>query len=215
MAVRRTLAIALVLALAVAGAALAARGDPQKRITRADQARAKAMVLRKADFGSGFMTAPSPSGQGDVYCKALDESDLTITGEAQSPSFVGGVASTSSLSRVYESVADSNASWRRGTSKAGERCLRVVFSKTAAAQGGRLTSLERLRFPKVAQRTSAYRLVIEAQGLRGFLDVVALKQSRAQVGLLFVSALNPTPRGEEVRLARIVARRMKTAMRGA
>lgn len=215
MAVRRTLAIALVLALAVAGAALAARGDPQKRITRADQARAKAMVLRKADFGSGFMTAPSPSGQGDVYCKALDESDLTITGEAQSPSFVGAVASTSSLSRVYESVADSNASWRRGTSKAGERCLRVVFSKTAAAQGGRLTSLERLRFPKVAQRTSAYRLVIEAQGLRGFLDVVALKQSRAQVGLLFVSALNPTPRGEEVRLARIVARRMKTAMRGA
>jgi hypothetical protein len=209
--------VALLLAgmLVVSGAALAGRGDPQKRIVRADQARAKAMLLRRADFGLAYKTAP-PSGQEtDFYCKALDESDLTITGEAESPSFQGGVEFSSSVSQVYESRADSNTSWRRGTSAAGDACVRDEFRRQFQKDGVRLESFRRIAFPPFAERSVAYRLVASSQDVRVFLDVVALKQGRAQVALLLGSALTPMPKDEEVRLARIVAGRMAKAMRGA
>lgn len=185
------------------------------RIVPADQARAKAMLLRKADVGIGFRAAPPLGGSADIYCKALDESDLTLTGKATSPTFQGGVETVSSLSRVYRSLRDSNASWRRGTSAAGERCVRAQFGAALTAQGGQLESFGRVDFPRLAERVSAYRLVVSSQGLRVFLDVVGLKQGRAQVALLFGSALTPMPREVEVRLARTVARRMTSAMRGA
>ena len=117
---RVVLAIVFVLALAVAGTALAARGDPQKQIRPADQARAKAMLLRPADFNPAFTARPSSSsGSGDFYCAALDESDLTLTGEARSHSFTATTEYVTSTAYVYVSRSDSNASWRRGTSAGG------------------------------------------------------------------------------------------------
>lgn len=215
MGVRRVLVVLLAVALVGAGAALAGRGDPQKRFVPADQARSKAMLLRASDFGLGFRAAPTPSGPADAYCRALDESDLTLTGEARSPSFAGGVQSFTSLSRVYESRADSDASWRRGTSAAGIRCIRSQFLRLFAGQGGQLESFRRIPVPRLAERSAAYRLAVVAQGIRAYLDVVALKQGRAQASLLMVSALAPVPGEDELRLARTVARRMKSAMRGA
>jgi hypothetical protein len=173
------------------------------------------MLLRKADFGIGFRVAPPLGATTDIYCRALDESKLTLSGKAQSPTFQGGVESASSLSRVYRSLRDSNTSWRRGTSAAGEKCVRAEFGSALISQGGQLESFGRIDFPRLAERTSAYRLVVSSQGLRVFLDVVGLKQGRAQVALLFGSGLTPMPREAETRLARTVARRMKTAMRGA
>jgi hypothetical protein len=215
MRVRRLLAALLVLTLAATGTALAGRGDPQKRIVAADQARAKAMLLRTADFGLGFRTSPAPPDSDDFYCKALDESDLTLTGEAQSPTFAGGVEAYTSASQVYETKADSSASWRRGTSAAGEQCVRKEFTRLLARQGTRLESFGRVPFPRLAEKSVAYRLVISSQGIRAFLDVVALKQGRAQVSVLFTSGLTPVPKEEEIRLARVVASRMAKAMRGA
>lgn len=210
----RTALVALLVGLlAVTGVALGARGDPQERLTRVDQARAKAMLLRQADAGIGFRAGPPLAGPSS-YCKALDESDLTITGKAQSPTFQGGVETVSSLARVYRSLRESNASWRRGTSAAGRSCLRAQLGDALTAGGGKLESFGRLEFPKFGERTYAYRLVVSAQGLRVFLDAVGLKQSRAQVALLFGSALTPTPREVEERLARVVARRMRSAMQG-
>jgi hypothetical protein len=72
-----------------------------------------------------------------------------------------------------------------------------------------------VRFPRLAEKSVAYRLVISSQGIRAFLDLVALKQGRAQVSLLFTSGLTPVPKEEELRLARVVAGRMTKAMRGA
>jgi hypothetical protein len=211
---RRALGLLLIVALAGAGAALAGRGDPQKRITAADQARAKAMLLKKTDLGTSFRILPALVDPGNVYCKALDESDLTLSGEARSPTFQGGVETVSSLSRVYRSLRDSGTSWRRGTSAGGEKCVRLRFGAELTAQGGELESFGRIAFPRVAESVSSYRLVVSAQGLRVFLDVVGVKQGRAQVALLFGSGLAPMPRDAEVRLARTVARRMKSALRG-
>jgi hypothetical protein len=214
--VRRLLLVAVVLALVSAGAALAARGDPQKRFNPADQARARAMLLRQSDFGPGFRTVP-PSGTGDVdyYCSALDESDLTLTGEAKSNGFVASFQSYGSASQIYATVADATASWRRGTSAAGVRCLTDAFRKAGLSQGVRFVSYRKVPFPSVAPRTVAYRWVSSANGVRIYGDFVVLMRSRAHVALYFVAPVGPVEKSDQAELARTLAARMARAMRGA
>jgi hypothetical protein len=212
--VKRLAAALLVLALVLSGASLGARGEPKKRITPADQARAKAMLLRKADFSLAFRAGPASAGS-DFYCAALDESDLTLTGEAESPSFAGGVESVTSTAYVYVSRANANASWQRGTSAAGQKCLRRGLESEIRGSSVRLVSFRKLPFPKVAQRSVLYRVVAEQQGgVRIYLDLVALQHSRAQVAIVYGSGLSPPPAAEERRLARVTAARMAKAMSG-
>jgi hypothetical protein len=217
--VRRLLVVALLLALVSSGAALAARGDPQKRINPADQARAKAMLTRKADLGLGYRALPSSSGDFDRYCKALDESDLTVTGEAKTPTFVSGLVTVNANSTVYESVVDANASWRRGTSSAGIACITNLLRTEFAKGGLKLVSLRTLQFPRLSAKTVSYRVAFTGQSqgatVRAYVDLVVLQQTRAQVAVLFGSAIDPLERPEQVRIARILARRMAKAMRGA
>ena len=80
--------VVAVAALALAAAALADPLDPQVRITRADQARAKAALLVQSDLGMGWKggTASSASSLKAPICPALrpDYRRLTITGHAES-----------------------------------------------------------------------------------------------------------------------------------
>lgn len=216
---RRLLAVTVLLALvACVGTAVAARGDPQKKLTSADNARARAMLLKKSDLPSGFYGARVPPREIDAYCKAVDVSDLTVTGEAESPNFSRGIASVTSTAQVYASAADASTSWRRGTSAAGERCTRAFLRREFAKEGIRLESYERITFPNVAARSAAYRvgLSAESKGLavRIVMDVIALTHSRAHAAVLFTGA-SPVPRAEQLPLARLVAQRMAKAMRGA
>jgi hypothetical protein len=206
---RRVLPLVLTLSMVVTSAALAARGDPQKKLTPADQARAKSMLLRSSDLGPGFAASRDPS-ESDPYCRALDESDLTLTGESESPNFKRATILVASFAQIYESVADANASWKRGTSPAGERCIRDELGRD-----GTLVSFRRMSFPRLAQRTIAYRLVGRTQGVKFYLDFIVLQQSRAQAGIAFASAVVPIPKAEQVGLARVVAERTIKAMRGA
>lgn len=54
----RAVLLACVVGLAITGGALADHQDPQKRITSADQARARAMLLQQSDFAPGFRGTP-------------------------------------------------------------------------------------------------------------------------------------------------------------
>lgn len=211
--VRRVLAVVLALALTCTGAALAARGDPQERFTKADQARAKAMLLRRADFGPTFAASPSTPTASDFYCRALDESDLTVTGKAESPRFSGSAAFVTSTAYVYESVADANASWRRGTSAAGEQCLREGLRRELRGTSVELRSFRKLAFPRLGGRSVAYRAVAVQQGVRIYLDLLAIQQARAQAAVILGSGLVPPPRSVELQLGRLVAARMAKAMR--
>ena len=219
--VASTVLLALVLALAsTVGAAVAAKGDPQKKINAADQARARAMVLRRSDLGPSFKGTRHASSVGTQFdCAVLDESDLTITGVADSPDFSGGLAFAISEAQVYESRSDAGTAWKRDTSTAGIACLRSALRREYAKQGLTLLSLRKLAFPKVSQKTAAYRLVLrgKSQGLTVtvYLDVMVLLHARAEVMLGIGSALAPPGRAGELRLARLVAGRMATAMRGA
>jgi len=212
--VRHILVLALLLALVGAGAAIAGRGDPQKRITPADQARARAMLIRKADMGPAFTSNPGTGGNPSFYCEALDESDLTLTGEAESPSFTSTVEFVSSRAYVYRSRSDSDASWRRGTSIAGQNCLREGLRGELQGTSVRLLSFKRIPFPKLAQRSVAFRVIAVQQGVRIYLDLVALQYARAQVAIVYGAGLTAPPAAEERKLARVTAGRMTKAMGG-
>ena len=208
----------VVLGLLVPAAALAAKGDPQKQINAADQARAKTMLLRSSDL-PGFRVSRSGSNESHPYCGALDESDLTLTGEAESPSFSAGPVFVSSDSTVYESAGDASASWRRGTSAAGRKCLTDVIRQEFAKQNVELLSFRKVPFPHFAQRTVAYRMVLSgaSQGIsvKVVFDIVAMSAARAQAFVYLGSAFVAPGHAAELHLARLVAGRMTKAMRGA
>lgn len=199
------------LALVVAAAAFAARGDPQEKLTPADQARAKALLLRKADIGGPVDVDPQ-SPQDRRYCKATDQSDLVISGKAKSPLFLAhGIEDIAfSTARIYISVADASAAWRRVTSSAGVAC-----AVTAARRdfGSKFVSWRNVSFPLVAPQVVGYRLTIRTKGQLGYFDFILFRHSRAAASLVFGSDLVPWAHSDQIRIARIITGRMATAMR--
>ena len=213
----RSLFVVVGLALVLAGTALADHLDPQEQIRAADQARAKAMLLRDSDL-RGYQRQPSSGADPHLTCAALDESDLTVTGDAEAPNWALSIVFVTSSATVYATAGDSATSWRRGTSTAGLRCLRVELGREFARQGARVVSLRRVSFPALAQRSAAYRLTLAAtaqgQTIPGFVDFVVLAQGRAVAGLVVGSVVAAPDRQVEIRLARAIAGRMAKAMRG-
>jgi hypothetical protein len=214
---QRLLAVALLLLLAGSTVAFAHHLDPKKQIRPADQAKARAMLVRKSDLGPGVTPQPTNTPDTHLTCEGLDESDLTVTGEAESPTWAHGVGFVASAVNVYATVADANASWARGTRGAGTRCLRDQLADEFATQGVALESLRKVAFPRLAERTVAYRVTLSGtvQGttVRVVIDLVILKHSRAQAALYFGSAFAPAAKADEVALARITARRMAAAFK--
>lgn len=215
---RRALALALAVGLVTAGAAWADHQEPQKRLTRTDNARARAMVLRQADL-PGFSAQPASGEDVHVSCApSVSESDLTLTGEAEARVFTAGPAIVSSAAQVYASSADANASWRRSVSAAGVRCGAELVRRTFVRQGIRLASFRKIPFPRVAERTVAYRIRLSVETGQGavalYVDLVALQHSRAHASILLGVPFDPVDRAVELRLARLIAGRMVRALPG-
>jgi hypothetical protein len=216
----RLVLLASAVGLALTGSAFADHQDPQKRIMPADQARARAMLLQQSDFAPGFKRNPA-SNEPDPHIdcpRSVSEADLTLTGDVEGSLFARGVVSVQSIAQVYESVADATASWRRGTSAAGVDCAKGLLRREFAKGQLRFVSLRKVPFPRVGQRTVAYRVVLSGKEgqvtFKLYLDLVVVMHSRAHAQVIAGSAFQPVPKAEEVRLARIVAGRMARAMRG-
>lgn len=212
--VRRVAVVTLVVTLVAAGTALAGRYDPRRKLTPADQARAAAMLLRKADLGARFQR--QSGGQlvtMPIRCKALDESDLTLTGAAGSYLWLKDSMFVFGATRVYTSTADANASWRRQLSPAGRRC---ATSATQNQLGGRHSiGLVPFAFPRLAPRTVALRLTVRSAGATTYEDVVVLQRSRGQAFFVVGSSGGAAAKALELRVAHILAARQAKAMRGA
>lgn len=215
----KRLVASLALALAVVSAATAARGDPREQFTPTDQARAKAMLLRKADFGPGVKASKQSDEDFDFYCKALDESDLVLTGEADSLDFDatadGKFRTASSGAQIYKTAVQSAESWRRGTSAAGLQCAEAGFRKMAKEVDATFIYFRQIAFPRLAPQTAAYQVKLSKDGLPLIFDIIWFRNGRAQSGPFFAAAPGAYPREEEIRLARIVAQRTAQAMRDA
>jgi hypothetical protein len=206
------------LGLVTAVGAQANHFEPKKRIVPADQARARAMGLKRADVAA-FATQHPPGKEVHTTCAALDESDLVVTGHASSPEIrLGDLIFFQSLSEVYRSARDATSAWNRAMSAAGSACLEVEFRKLATG-GLRFESFRSMPFPRFAQRTKMYRAtytgVSRGRTYRLYANAVYLLQSRAITGIFVGAPLVEPRKTVEVRLARTVAARMNTAMRGA
>jgi hypothetical protein len=214
---RRLVAVSLLVSLVAAGNAWAEHQDPRQRLTRADNSRARAMLLRQSDL-PGFTAQPATGDDVHVDCaRSVSESDLTLTGEAEGRVFAAGPAVVSSAAQIYRSRADANTSWRRSTSSAGVRCAATLVRRTFARQGVRLVSLRKIAFPRIAERTVAYRIRLSLATGQGtvdlYVDLVALQHGRAHATVLLGTPLAPVDRAAEVRLARVVAGRMAAQLR--
>jgi hypothetical protein len=193
---RRSLAALLVLCIAVPAVALAADTDPKKKITAADRAKARSIVLRRADLGPGWKKVP-PSPESDATCPGFnpDESDLTLSGEAEAD-FEQGLLLIASASEVFATKADALKSWARNDKPAVARCLGYLFQQgqTDKSTKVKIVSAGRVAFPKLAPRTAAFkvvaRLTITDKGKKTTLPVtiqlLAFGQGRGDVSLLAI-----------------------------
>lgn len=220
----RALVVTVTVAVAVLVVPLAARaadGEPRKALTSEGQAIARSVLLKREDLGAGFSVVPRPKDQHlpkGARCGPLDESDLTVTGDAASPNFrfAQGAAfvTVGSTAQVYRTLREANASWNRGTTSQTTRCLSDIV-RLSAAPGEKITvvSAKRIVFPAVSPKATAYRLVLDVtlrgtQRVRAYVDAVILQHGRVQTGILFTSLGRPVGNADRVALASVVAARM-------
>lgn len=221
----RVLLLALLtVALAAPGAALAADGQPKKALTKAGQTTARSVVLKRGDLGTGFASIARDKDQHlpkGARCGALDETDLTVTGDAASPDFrlaSGPVLVTvGSTAQVYRTLREANASWSRGSTSQTTTCLGDII-RLSAGQGQKITvvSAKKIPFPSVSPKTAAYRIVVNVtvggnQRVRAYIDAVILQHGQIQSGLLFTSFGSPVGDPDRIALAKVVAARMARA----
>jgi hypothetical protein len=178
-------------------------------------------VLKRSDLSAGFLPhkpsdAPRPQG---ARCGAVDESDLTVTGEADSPDFsrdAAGVAVGSSAS-VYRSQRESNAAWQRAATAAAVRCFADLVRLTApAARKVKIVSARRIPFPQVSSKSIAYRVVATmniggSRTIRAYFDAVLLQRGKVQAALVVTSLGQAVPLEQEQALAGLLAGRMAKA----
>ncbi len=142
---RAVLLAVVAVALAVPVAAVAADGQPTKALTNAGQSTAKSVVLKRGDLGAGFAPVARNKDQHlpkGARCSALDETDLTVTGDAASPDFrlaQGPVFVTvGSTAAVYRTLREANTSWSRGSTAQTTTCLGDIV-RLSAAPGQQVT----------------------------------------------------------------------------
>jgi hypothetical protein len=211
---RRLLACFALVALLLPAAAVA--GSAQARDPE-DQARAKAMLLRKSDLVPGSVARGRASDFSiltGLDCPGLRSADIEPTGYAGTPTFTRPGLFVSSQATILGTTADADLLWRDLGGKAGRACLAKVLRQAFVGDGA-VISFGTISFPRVGQRTLAFRLVAEVRGVRATMDWVMTKRARA-IGSLVAGAVGSgVVRSFVVRWARTVAGRMQTAMREA
>jgi hypothetical protein len=187
--------VLLVLGAFLASAAVAAAGsDPgqeQVHLVAADQAAARAAVLRPADLGSGWTGgAKKPSLSSKPPCTNWQpkQSDLVLTGAAESDFKHPGleIDSGAQVLRTAEMV---HLDWQR-TAVAPELvpCLRS-YLQTQSTSDAKVVSVHRLAFPRVAPAdyTAAYRVEIHVQAsgttVPVYSDVILVGRGRTEIDL--------------------------------
>lgn len=221
---RAVLLAILAAALVAPSAATAADGLPRKALTKSGQATARSVVLERGDLGASFTPVARDRDQHlpkGARCKALDESDLTVTGDAASPDFrfaQGPVFVTvGSTAQVYRTLREANASWSRGTTRQTTTCLGDIIRLSGSPrQKITVVSAKKVPFPSVSPKTAAYRIVVNiavagSPPVRAYVDAVILQHGRIQSGLLFTSLGRPVGDPDRVALASVVAERMAKA----
>jgi len=217
----RSLVAASVLAGMVTATAVAAARDPwdpRTKIRPGDQAKAKATVLTRADLGAGWTGgARNPISFKAPTCPAQrpNDGDLTITGHAESlfSNGNGGIQVDTDV-EIFPTEAQAKARLVRFLQPQLFTCLKYDLAKSlGGAVGMTFLKPSRLDFPKVAERTGAFRVPIAvksgSQTVTVDADFLFLGVGRS---LIYVNIIAPSVQesqlpGFELRVAKLLVKR--------
>lgn len=203
-------------ALTLAGAALADRQPV--RFNAADQAAARAAVLKKTDFAgvAGWKGGATKPDFAPEPCAGYEpkSSDLLVTGAASSRwTHASGLAFYTEA-WVMETAAMVKLDWRRVVERSGYLACtaRAEFANDATMK---FVSFKRTPFPKLAPLARRYRILVDyvAEGdtVRLMFDVLLLGKGRTELTLGTVApyAARRTVEAAELRLARMLLARTR------
>lgn len=187
--VARRAGIATVIALVVvAGAAASGPGKQKIELNAADQAAARAVVLRRSDLGAGWTGGRiKPDLTSQVSCASYHPkvSDLVVTGAAASQFRGTGIALVNEV-EIFRTAAMVDRDWRRSIVPAAVPCLRRTLTKGLGAQA-KVLSFGRIPFPKVGTHSAAFRGIVAVSALgqtvRVLLDIVLVGKGRTEISL--------------------------------
>jgi hypothetical protein len=214
-AMRRRVLVALAVAAVVVPAALAANGEPQKKLTKEGQARARAAALTAADVGRGWKASRTPSNDAHPRCSYYnpDQSDLVEIGDYDSPDFNRADGSfVSSSTGVFKSVGMARTAYARVAVPQIARCFGELFQKAVAKPNvATILATGPLDFPKYGDRSAAYRIRARLKAPSGTVpftvDLVVLNRGQVDIAIIFLGISRPLPAAFERSLAGRVAAR--------
>jgi hypothetical protein len=206
-----------------ASVAVASIADKEQiHLTNAGQAAARAAVLTKADLGTapGWTGgAKKPDLSSTPPCPGFKpkQSDLVVNGAAETV-FKQPAIQFDSEAQVLQTAHMVKLDWQR-TVIAPQilPCLRIAVAKSAGTSA-HVTSIRRTAFPRVATFTSAIRILLDVKTsgsttpVTVFVDVVLVGRGRTEITLTTTAPLlaSTAVRAAEIRLARILAARVRT-----
>jgi hypothetical protein len=225
----RTVLLAALVSLVLAGTASAAPIEPKLQIDPADQSWAQSILPSTYDFGPTWQALPGDSAgdpRDNAICPAAlgpDEADLTITGGSSSD-FVreDGGAVVVSAATVWQTSAHAQADWDRTVQPALLSCVSASLTSSSTKKLKLVVTGKRaLTYPALAQRTAAYRFSLAYRttkkvkkkrktiSLPATFDLVILGSGRA-TAMLGMLSFNRAPLSEASKqtLASAVATRM-------
>ena len=193
MVAAKPLLAAALIGLVSTSTALAAIVDaPTVRITPADQAKARAALLRRSDFGAGWLGGPiKTSPLSPPNCPGFDpkESDLVVTGHADARYTTPGFELDQDV-QVMKNAADVQTDFARSVSPRLSKCLAYQLAKLKNVLAVRVVQMP---FPPTGSVSAVYRAVLEVQTPRGrgtlLSDYVFFGQGRVEYEFTLIAPL--------------------------
>jgi hypothetical protein len=213
--VSRLLGVAALTAALVVPAALASNGEPQKRLTKADQAKARAIALKASDFPAGWVAKQNTNTSQDTpRCSTYnpDQSDLIETGDVDSPDFTRADSSfVSSTVGIFKTKKMAKTGYARVARPQLATCFGELFKKGAAPAKVQLLQVGPLTFPRLGDRSNGYRLTanvtLQSVTIPVAIDIVSFNRGRVDVAMIFLGIRGPLPSSFEQSLAGKLAAR--------
>jgi hypothetical protein len=213
--VSRLLCAAAVAAAVAVPVALASNGEPQKKLTKADQAKARAIALHRSDFAAGWVAKPNTNtSQDSPRCSNYnpDQSDLIETGDVDSPDFRRAEGSfVSSSVGIFKTVKMAQKGYARVARPQLPKCFAELFTKGVAPAKVQILQVGPIAFRQLGDRSNAYRLranvTVQGTTVPTTIDIVLFNRGRVDVAMIFAGIIQPLPFAFEQSLAAHVAAR--------
>jgi hypothetical protein len=212
----------VVLLIALATAVTASGGDRGRekiRFNAADQAAARAAVIRRADLGSasgwkGGATKPDLTPAPTCPNYHPKQSDLVLTGAAETHWTHAG-ADFDSEAQVLQTARMVQLDWQRSIQVPGfVPCFRRQLVKALGSKAT-LVSFKRIAFPHIARYAGAFRLLadVRSQGqtVRVMIELIVVGRGRTEITLTASApaAARSSVSAAALRLARILVARAR------